>query len=239
MPFNASFDDITETSARFWATFTGGDETFSRYRYVRLDFDGNVYEVRSNSVGGSSSSFSRYFYGLSPGAWYDWEAQLGYEDGAGIVWLDVYDSGSFQTDEPHVSIEKWSWSRSNGEATTAMTQRAYNVLSGAIPVLEADGGGSVTSNFSHYVWNDLVDKVSEMRDIAENGWSTANGVYPTAPECKVYTGNTLTAEKYNGVRYNIGSIRSTGILDQSPGDRITGYKILHLTDVLNDIIDNL
>ena len=99
MAFSASFSSITETSARFRASFTGGDSGFSYYRYVRLDIDRDTYEIRSDSVGGASSSFSETIRGLDPGTTYDWEAQLGYEDASGsITWLSIYDSGSFTTD---------------------------------------------------------------------------------------------------------------------------------------------
>ena len=53
MAFSASFSSITETSARFRASFTGGDSGFSYYRYVRLDIDRDTYEIRSDSVGGA------------------------------------------------------------------------------------------------------------------------------------------------------------------------------------------
>ena len=90
MAFSASFSSITETSARFRASFTGGDSGFSYYRYVRLDIDRDTYEIRSDSAGGSSSSFSETIRGLDPGTTYDWEAQLGYEDASGsITWLSI------------------------------------------------------------------------------------------------------------------------------------------------------
>ena len=229
MAFSAGFDRITENSADFYADFTGGDASFSGYRYVRLDVAGDTYQIRSNRAGGSSSSFDETITGLEPGTRYSWEAQLGYNDGTGMTWLDIYDSGSVTTDEPAVTIEPWSWTRSNGSATNAQTQRAYDVIMGNI----------TADNFAHEVWNDLVDKVAEMRSAKGYTWDRAGGTYPSASGCKMYAGDRLTADAYNGVRYNIGSVESTGIYDQSPGDPITGYKIYHLTEVLNIIIDNL
>lgn len=229
MAFSAGFRNIGETDADFYADFTGGDASFSGYRYVRLDVAGDTYQIRSNRAGGASSSFDETITGLEPGTRYSWEAQLGYNDGTGMTWLDIYDSGSFTTDEPAVTIEPWSWTRSNGSATNAQTQRAYDVLMGDI----------TADNFSHEVWNDLVDKVAEMRSAKGYTWDRAGGTYPSASGCKMYAGDRLTADAYNGVRYNIGSVESTGIYDQSPGDPITGNKIYHLTEVLNTIIDNL
>ena len=229
MAFSAGFRNIGETDADFYADFTGGDSSFSGYRYVRLDVAGDTYQIRSNRAGGASSSFDETITGLEPGTRYSWEAQLGYNDGTGMTWLDIYDSGSFTTDEPAVQIDRWSWTRSNGSATNAQTQRAYDVLMGDI----------TADNFAHEVWNDLVDKVAEMRSAKGYTWDRAGGTYPSASGCKMYAGDRLTADAYNGVRYNIGSVESTGIYDQSPGDPITRYKIYHLTEVLNTIIDNL
>lgn len=230
MAFSAGFRNIGEEEADFYADFTGGDSSFSGYRYVDLVLNGNrAYNIRSNERGGGSSSFDETITNLTPGTRYRWEAQLGYDDGTGTTWLEIYDSGSFTTDEPAVQIDRWSWTRSNGSATNAQTQRAYDVLMGDI----------TADNFAHEVWNDLVDKVAEMRSAKGYTWDRAGGTYPSASGCKMYAGDRLTADAYNGVRYNIGSVESTGIYDQSPGDPITGYKIYHLTEVLNTIIDNL
>lgn len=230
MAFSAGFRNIGETDADFYADFTGGDSSFSGYRYVDLVLNGNrAYNIRSNERGGGSSSFDETITNLTPGTRYSWEAQLGYDDGTGTTWLELYDSGSFTTDEPAVQIERWSWTRSNGSATNLQTQRAYDVLMGDI----------TADNFAHEVWNDLVDKVAEMRSAKGYTWDRAGGTYPSANGCKMYAGDRLTADAYNGVRYNIGSVESTGLYDQSPGDQITGYKIYHLTEVLNIIIDNL
>ena len=230
MAFSAGFRNIGETDADFYADFTGGDSSFSGYRYVDLVLNGNrAYNIRSNERGGGSSSFDETITDLTPGTRYSWEAQLGYDDGTGTTWLEIYDSGSFTTDEPAVQIERWSWTRSNGSATNLQTQRAYDVLM----------GDTTADNFAHEVWNDLVDKVAEMRSAKGYTWDRAGGTYPSASGCKMYAGDRLTADAYNGVRYNIGSVESTGFYDQSPGDQITGYKIYHLTEVLNIIIDNL
>ena len=230
MAFSAGFRNIGETDADFYADFTGGDSSFSGYRYVDLVLNGNrAYNIRSNERGGGSSSFDETITDLTPGTRYSWEAQLGYDDGTGTTWLEIYDSGSFTTDEPVVQIDRWSWTRSNGSATNLQTQRAYDVLMGDI----------TADNFAHEVWNDLVDKVAEMRSAKGYTWDRAGGTYPSASGCKLYAGDRLTADAYNGVRYNIGSVESTGFYDQSPGDQITGYKIYHLTEVLNIIIDNL
>lgn len=230
MALTCEFYDISETKARFRATFTGGDSGFGGYRYIRLTIYGfGEYQIESTDPGGSSSSFKDSFAGFEKGTRYNWEAQLGYEVSGNIVWLDVYDSGSFTTAGSSVIVEPWSWDASNGNATSVATRTAYNVLMGT----------ENPSEFSHLVWNDLVDKAYEVRSARGYTWDTDGGNYPSVSGCKVSAGETLSARKYNGVRYNIGSILSTGIFDQSPGDKITGYKIYHLTEVLNEIINDL
>lgn len=227
--FYGDFGNITDSSATFTARFTGGDSSYSRYRYVSLEVDGRTFEIKSTRMGGASSSFEKKITRLDPDTKYSWFAQVGYESQGTIYWLDFTDSGSFRTDPAPIAVTPWSWTKSNGEATTTQTRTAYDVLHGNA---EAD-------QFSHYVWNDLVSKVLEMRIAKGDEWSVANGKYLDYQDCKVRAGDTLTAEIYNAVRYNIGFFQSTGIYDQSPGDSITGYKIYHLTEVLNDIINGL
>ena len=100
-------------------------------------------------------------------------------------------------------------------------------------------GNSTTDNFSYKVWNDFVDKVSETRlAVLGKDWSVAGNSYLSKSRCYVYQGDTLSADIYNSVKYNIGSLRSTGIQDVSKGDKLTGYHIIHIADVLNDLISD-
>lgn len=135
----------------------------------------------------------------------------------------------YATTEPESVVEPWSWTSSNGSATAAQTKNAYSILL----------GNRVADDFSHNVWNDLIDKIVEMREAQGLSWTTNGGVYLTASECKVSSGDTLTAEIYNSMKVNVGSISSTDIQDVEPGDEITGYHITHVVDVLNDIIGGL
>ena len=231
MAFSAEFDNITETTADFTATFTGGQASFGYYRYVLLTIDGREIEIRSNGQGGASSYFSYHVRNLEPDTRYSWEAQLGYQDGSSIVWLDLYDSGSFYTEpEQTAYVEPWSWTSSNGTASAAQTRAAYNVIMGTATV----------DNFHHNVWNDLVDKVAEARAALGYGWSRGqSSQYPTQNGCYVSAGDRLSADIYNGVRFNIGALITTGVTDRYPGDAITGNLFLALTDTLNEIIDTM
>lgn len=134
-----------------------------------------------------------------------------------------------QIQQSGLDVALWSWTSSNGAASAAQTRNAYSVLEGSLP----------TENFSYKVWNDIVDKASEVRSAKGYTWDTVSGKYFSVSGCKVSQGDSLTAKKYNSVRYNIGSMKGTGITDRSRGDVIYGTYIVTLTDVLNDIINGL
>ncbi len=130
-----------------------------------------------------------------------------------------------------LDVSPWSWTQSNGEATSTQTKRAYQILLGNQPA---------SNGFSHLVWNDLVDKVAEVRGACGLSWQTSYGgiTYLSKNACYVDAGDTLSARIYNSVRHQIGSIRSTGISDRSKGGEVLGSYITTITDVLNDIIES-
>lgn len=221
--FSFSISNVTNTSAVI-TVYPGGG--YTRYRvFVRLSSVPS--DVTYDTTVSASSVFSRTVGGLEPGTSYTANV-------AGVVgtvsdqWAGAQ---TFTTDEsaPVPSVEPWSWTASNGAATAAETRAAYAVLQGT----------STADGFSHLVWNDLVDKVEEMRGALGGVWDTVGGQYLTAAACKAAAGDTLRAAAYNSVKVNIGNIQSTGIQDVSPGDEITGYHIVHLTDVLNSILSGL
>ena len=141
----------------------------------------------------------------------------------------VAESQSLGVWTEQLPVEPWTWTGSNGQATATQTRNAYSILQ----------GNRTADDFSHNVWNDLIDKVVEMRQALGYSWTTDTGRFPSASGCKVSAGEALSALKYNAMRTNVGSIRSTGIPDVSAGDEITGYMIVHVTDVLNDIIADM
>lgn len=228
--FAVSITATSPTTADFTASFTGGDsENKTMYRYVKLTIDGDgTYIIQSDSIGGADSYFSYEIDELSPNTLYTWNAILGYgKNSSSITWLSTSDSGSFRTD--NIIIEKWSWNESNGSATASETKQAYNVLMGTV----------TCDNFSHKVWNDMVDKVNEFREASGTNWdSNYTGV--TVNGCKVVAGETLSAKKYNALKYNVGSLSGTGIKDVVANEtKLTGYMIYHIMEAMNEGIDNL
>ena len=61
-----------------------------------------------------------------------------------------------------MAITPWSWNASNGQASAAHTRAAYNAL-----ITKSN-----TTNFSRYVWNDLVNKIYEVVRALSRNWNT-------------------------------------------------------------------
>lgn len=227
MAFTGSITDITTDSAVLEAEFTGGDSAYANYRPLWLTIDGTTKRYDSDNKGGSDSYWTIDITGLDPGTTYEWEIQLGYYNGSTAIKLSLYDSGSFTTEEDiTVAVEPWSWTASNGSATATQTKNAYAILQGT----------RAADDFSYKVWNDLVDKILEVREA--RGYSWSNG-YATYANTKVASGDYLTAVRFNSIWHNIQHLKGTGLSAVNAGDEILGSYVVTLTDTLNAIIDNL
>lgn len=129
-------------------------------------------------------------------------------------------------------MTQWGWFESNGNATAEQTWLFWRVLQGEVPC----------DYFYAVVWNDLVDKVAEMRSAIGRPWDTNEGgakLYLTQAECYATPGDPFRADVYNAVRFQVGSIKGTQVTDRVPGGEITGYHILRMVEVLNEIISEL
>lgn len=128
------------------------------------------------------------------------------------------------------TLTSWSWSASNGSASASVTKAAYTAITNK---------GS-TAAFSYLVWNDMVDKVLEALSVAGDSWSTNGSKYLSAASTKMSSSDkTLTAARFNSLRYNIGLRYSTGITDKSKGDTVYGSYFTTLTSALNSWIATL
>ena len=87
------------------------------------------------------------------------------------------------------------------------------------------------------MWNDLCDKVKEILDATGGSWDST---YATYANTKMTSSNkTLTATKFNSLRYNIGSHYSTGITDVDTNDDVLGSYFTKLASCINGWIDTL
>lgn len=94
--------DITPsspTTATLYASVTGGDPSFTEYRWIELDISGVItVDIQSNNQGGDSSYWNATINGLDPNTTYSYSAMLGYEDQGQIIWVPSYtEYGSFTT----------------------------------------------------------------------------------------------------------------------------------------------
>lgn len=125
------------------------------------------------------------------------------------------------------SILGWSWSKSNGSATSSQTIDAYTAIT----------NNGYVSDFSYKVWNDMVDKVKEALDACGESWSSK---YASYADTKISSSNKmLTATKFNSLRFNIGSHVTTDITEKSPGDTVYGKYFTILTNKLNEWIESI
>ena len=164
----------------------------------------------------SGSSFSKTYKNLSPNTRYAINVRV---DGS---WLDA---DEFTTDKP--AISKWSWSSSNGTASAAQTKAAYDALINRGPL----------SDFSYRVWNDMCGKVIEIENALGQTWSTKYAQYA---DTKMTTSDkSLTAKRFNSLRYNIGRSYSTGINEVASGDTVYAWYFTTLARCMNEWIDQI
>lgn len=85
------------TKLEVYAKFTGGSSDYSYERSIDVRVIGvGVFEFNSAEVGGSTSTFSGYVTGLSPGTKYEWVCNLYYWNGDWEV-SDYSDEGTATT----------------------------------------------------------------------------------------------------------------------------------------------
>ena len=173
----------------------------------------------TSKLGAKISSGGAFtFSGLSAGTSYEISVSITAPGWSSTVELDTV----AETDEP--SVEYWSWTSSNGSASSSQTRAAYNAVSNR----------GALSNFSYLVWNDLVDKVMEVLDATGGSW---NSKYASYSATKMTSSDKrLTAKRFNSLRYNIGTHYSTGINDVYKGDIVYGSYFITLVDCLNNWI---
>ena len=126
-------------------------------------------------------------------------------------------------------IEPWSWEESNGSASDEQTMLAY----------EAITSKGECADFSYLVWNDLIEKVAEVRKTGdeEPSW---NSSYLSKDDTKMsLEDKTLTAERFNSLWINIDTLKSTDISAQKSGNIVMGNYFITLTSKLNSYIDDL
>lgn len=173
--------------------------------------------IADNDDGGSDSNFS-FTYDVTAGTTY-------------YLWVRLYSIGDTGTTvaqiAPPTPVTPWDWNASNGKASASVTRAAHTAITSK----------GATSSFSYLVWNDLVNKVLEALSADGDSWSTHNSTYLDSDSTKMSPSDkTLTAARFNALRWNIGRHYSTGLTDKSKGDVVYGSYFTTLTSALNSWI---
>lgn len=223
---------LSATTDTITATITNRG-SYSYFSWSLRDANNNILSEATQY----STATSKTYSGLAPSTTY-------------IVYMSYsrstapegnYDSDSITTDEVS-GVAPWSWNASNGTASAVQTRTAYNAVSNYGPI----------SDFSYLVWNDMVAKVAEMRNRANQKpvWNTKYLTQANTSMSNTESGRTMTAARYNSLRYNIGlyygfnEVPSGELIDLNsvtkekvPGDPVIGSDFIDLTTCLNYAID--
>lgn len=217
--YSVSFEN--SGSANFFAM--GSEDTWG-YLSTTTGFDSTngmpTSYLAEDGTSGPGDNFAITYNVTAGTTYYVWVCES-YGESTGTIELYV------QPPEKTISITKWSWTASNGNASASQTQAAYSAVVNKTAV----------TNFSYLVWNDLCDKVKEILDATGGSWDST---YATYANTKMTSSNkTLTATKFNSLRYNIGSHYSTGIADVASNDDVLGSYFTKLASCINGWIDTL
>lgn len=186
--------------------------------YVRKDPDPG-YGAVDKTYTASATYMTRTLSGLSPETNYACNVKL--DD---TTWIGTQ---YFTTEESSVSVEEWSWNSSNGSASATQTKSAYNAITNK----------GTTDGFSYLVWNDMVDKVYEILDAIGGSWNSKYASYSATKMSS--TDKSLTAKRFNSLRYNIGLHYSTEIDEVYRGDTVYGRYFTMLSNCINSWIGGL
>ncbi len=93
--------------------------------------------------------------------------------------------------------------------------------------------GYSVSDVSYLRWNAFLDRVEEFRDYHN---SIHHEGVPSVLQYKMAASDrVMTATRFNGVRFAIGSMEPTGLTNVSPGDPVNGFYFPLLSNRLNSI----
>ena len=95
-----------------------------------------------------------------------------------------------------------------------------------------NNNGAITT-LTYQRWNTFLDRIEEFVNYYNNKHGTS---VPSVLSYKMTSGNkVLTATRFNGVKFSIGSMNATGITDRVSGQEVMGWYFTRLSDSLNEI----
>lgn len=111
--FSVSIESTGNTTAELYGTFSGGDNSYSYQRYIRVSIDGyGSFDVYSDETSGGENTFTDSITDLSPGTTYSWTATLYVRVPGGWDATSYTDSGAFTTQggeasNAYIYLGKW------------------------------------------------------------------------------------------------------------------------------------
>ena len=230
-PTPSAYYTVSTTTSSITFSVKGVSGTAEYWRYFRCFVYLDGVEIdrygSSGSMPSHTSNFTWTSTGLRAGTTYTVAVYTATDPWGDEEFQAI--SGPRTATTAKVSIPAWSWTSSNGSATAAQTQNAYAILQGT---RSAD-------DFSHLVWNDLVDKIAQVRNSRQDIAVDWDNAYATKTNTKASAGNTLSAVRYNSICYNINNMKGVSVPYVSSGDVIYGANIISLVNTLNAIIGEL
>lgn len=172
-----------------------------------------------------SEETSYTFEGLEPDTYY-----------IGVIsWSDSTTGLGYFNESPLIKthfIDSWGWGQSNGSATESATEAAREALR----------NNGATTDFSHKVWNDMVNKIQEINDYFSYEWDSFYLSYEdTIMDTRVTSDRILTANRFNSLVYNIALLLPAGdelrVSYVAQGQIVEGTFFINLARNINDCID--
>lgn len=225
-----SYDNITTNSAEI--TVTGLQVVnYKRIFYFYLDDD---YKGSRSLAAKSEDDVYFTFRNLSAGTSYNIKVSVfKVVSGQDDEWLTNIED-SFQTEE--IPVLPWTWDDCQtiegdvGEASDLETMSAYSAITKQME----------TTEFSYKVWDDLCAKTREVRT-ARGSSSWRSDFLSYSDTLMSSSDKILTAERFNSLRINIGSMQDVSSIPYPvvKGGEVYGSYFTTLTNALNDEIANL
>lgn len=228
----ATFKVSSVSKVRISTQLTG----MQTVNYTRL-FEFYIDDVLdgSRSLSGSTTS-TTWTYGdedygpLEPGTTYSLKVIV-YKEEEGREIAKFTTRGTTKS-----NVEPWTWDDCQtiggdvGEAADIETMSAYSAITKQME----------TTEFSYKVWNDLCAKTREVRT-ARGSSSWRSDFLSYSDTLMSSSDKILTAERFNSLRINIGSMQDVSSIPYPvvKGGEVYGSYFTTLTNALNDEIANL
>lgn len=243
LSLTVNINSVEVGSITFYARATGGKSSYTDYRWLRFwirnmedETEDEIYEYKSASTGGTSSTWSKTVticggVSLRPDTLYEWSARVGEVVDGEVEWSEN-DNATYSgfVVIPKEVPQLWDWS-----ATTARS-RYRDILKGTTIAAETDGKGNVTEVYLSYsVWNEMCEKVYEMREYRDWSWDSTYLSYSATRMTS--SDKAMSAKRLNSLLVNVDGIVDTGLSVVSRGGTVKGRHQIVIMEKCNQAIE--